>query len=115
MRTKDRSRCGHVFKPFLGRGTEVKKDYELTTIYHTTTPMQKSINLRIYATANDDVKYTTDRQCHFIGTMTMVLKNPTQELQDLKVTYVFGDTEIKVIGKELKTNYVCETTIRMND
>ena len=45
----------------------------------------------------------------------MVLKNPTQELQDLKVTYVFGDTEIKVIGKELKTNYVCETTIRMND
>lgn len=115
MRTQDGKRCQHVFKPFMAKGTEVKKDYELTTIYHTTSPMQKSINLRIYATERDGVKYTTDDYCNFVGTLTMTLKTPRQELQDLSVTYIFGDTEIKVVGKEMKTNHQCEAVIRMND
>lgn len=115
MRTRDGKRCSHVFKPFMQRGTEVKKDQELSTIYHTTSPMQKSITLKIFATEVENIKYTTDGNCHFVGTLTMTLRTPRQELQDLSVTYIFGDTEIKVIGKELLTDYVCETVIRMND
>lgn len=115
MRTTDGRRCSHVFKPFMQRGTEVKKDHELSTIYHTTSPMQNTITLKIYATEHEGIRYTTDERCRFVGTLTMTLRTPRPELQDLLVTYIFGDTEIKVIGKEMQTDYVCETVIQMNE
>ncbi|WAR12948.1 HS12B-like protein [Mya arenaria] len=113
-RTKDGKRCANVFKAFMERGKELRHGEELKTIYHTTAPNQKSIALRIFA-AEKDVKYTTDDGCNFVGTLTMKLNTPRPELQDLAVEYIFGGTEIKVVGTEVKTNHTCEATIRMNE
>lgn len=113
-RTKDGKRCNNVFKPFIERGNEMQQGYKLETIYHTTAPLQKTIKLKIFA-AEKEVKYTTDDGCTFVGTMTMTLNTPRAELQDLKVTYIFGGTEIKVIGEEVLTKYQCVTVIAMNE
>ena len=47
--------------------------------------------------------------------MTMTLNTPRAELQDLAVTYIFGGTEIKMIGEEVLIKYQCETVIAMNE
>lgn len=114
-RTKDGKRCNNVFRAFMERGTEFQQGQALSTIYHTTTPFQKTIGLKIFCTEQDaDIKYTTDEGCTFVGTLTMKLNTPTKELQDLKVEYVFGGTELKVVGTEVKTNNRCETVLKMN-
>ena len=112
-RSKDGKRCLNVFKAFMERGQPLKKGSQLTITYHTTSANQRAILLKIYAT-DQDIKYTTDAGCRFVGTMEMKLATPRKELQDLEVTYAFGDTEIRVVGRELQTNHVCETVMTMN-
>lgn len=114
-RTADGKRCNNVFRSFIDQGKEITHGFALKTIYHTTAPLQKSIALKIFSTESDSgIKYTTDEGSNFVGTLTMKL-NPTQELQDLKVEYVFGGTELYVIGTEVKTNRRCETSLKMNE
>ncbi|XP_060600210.1 heat shock 70 kDa protein 12B-like [Ruditapes philippinarum] len=115
LKTADGKRCNKVFRAFIEKGTEVCHGRPLENIYHTTTPFQKSIKLKIFSTENDSkIKYTTDEGCNFVGNLEMKI-NPTKELQDLKVEYVFGGTELSVIGTEVKSKTRCETTISMNN
>lgn len=114
-RTADGKRCNNVFQPFIKQGTAIPHGFALITTYHTTIPFQKSIALKIYSTENDSgLKYTTDEGGNFVGTLTMNI-NPTEELQDLRVEYVFGGTELYVIGTEEKTKHRCKTTLKMNE
>lgn len=113
-RTKDGKRCSNIFMAFMQRDTEFKQGQALSTIYHTTAPLQRTIALKIFSTEDTDVKYTDDVGSTFVGTLTMKLNAPTKELQDIRVDYLFGDTELKVVGTDMKTNNRCETVLTMN-
>lgn len=112
-RSKQGNRCLHVFKPFKKKDAEVNEGEPVKSVYHTTNPNQKAVVLKIYCTEADDVKYTTDENCNFVGTLCLTLNKPSQELLDLDVQYVFGGTELKVVGTEVKTQNRCETVLKM--
>ncbi|KAL4235380.1 Heat shock 70 kDa protein 12A [Mactra antiquata] len=112
-KTRDGERCLHVFRPFKMKDVEVSENEPVRRLYHTTRAEQKTIVLKIFCTEHDDVKYTDDDNCNFVGTLSVSLNEPTMDLQNIDVQYLFGGTEIKVVSTEVNTNKVCETVLKM--
>jgi len=69
--------------------------------------IKKKTNLPIYASTEQDLEYTTDPSCTYVGDLR-IGKAPgkTKKENKAKVYFAFGDTELKVSVKILKTGQV---------
>lgn len=83
--------------------------------YNTIEPKQRVVYLKIFCTDKFDTKYTTEPGCMLLGTLSVTLKSPKKESQEIMVIYEFGNTELKVSGKEVLTGKMCETVLQMNE
>ena len=92
---------------------EMGKKIEKT--YNTIEPMQNAVYLKIFCSDKFDTKYTTESGCMLLGTLSITLKSPKKENQEIKVIYEFGNTELKVSGKEVLSGEMCETVLQMDE
>lgn len=114
-RSDDGKRCNNVFQPFayMDHAMEMGKKIEKT--YNTIEPMQNAVYLKIFCSDKFDTKYTTESGCMLLGTLSITLKSPKKENQEIKVIYEFGNTELKVSGKEVLSGEMCETVLQMDE
>ena len=83
--------------------------------YNTIEPNQDMVYLRIFCSDKFETKYTTEKGCQLLGTLSIRLRSPKKEKQDIKVIYEFGNTELKVSGQEVLSGQTCETILQMDD
>lgn len=114
-RSEDGEYCNNVFKPFAYMDKEVEMGKKIEKTYNTIEPMQNIVYLKIFCSDKYDTKYTTEPECILLGTLAITVKSPKEEKQEIKVIYEFGNTELKVSGKEAKSGEICETVLQMNE
>lgn len=114
-RSEDGLRCNNVFKPFAYMDKEIMFGDKIERTYNTIEPKQRVVYLKIFCTDKFDTKYTTEPGCMLLGTLSVTLKSPKKESQEIMVIYEFGNTELRVSGKEVLTGKMCETVLQMNE
>ena len=114
-RSEDGKRCNNVFQPFAYMDKEMEMGKQIEKTYNTIEPMQNAVYLKIFCSDKFDTKYTNEPGCMQLGTLTITLKSPKKENQEIKVIYEFGNTELKVSGKEVRSGQMCETVLQMNE
>lgn len=106
-------RCNGCFGKFIDVGEEVNNGHKVTKSYKTTTPWSESTVIQVFASDEHDPMYVDDGNCTPLGSLTVTIPTPSEELRDITVEYIFGDTELHVNAIDNKTKHPCNTTLQM--
>jgi len=100
-------RIDNCFIKVVEIGTSVEVGKDITAPYTSNLNKTGNSSWPIYASTELDSEFTTDPSCTYVGKLE-VGKSPgkTQEENIAQVFFVFGDTELKVSVKILKTGEV---------
>jgi len=100
-------RIGNVFETVVKIGTPVEVGKDIEAPYTSILNITGGTSWPIYASAERDPEFTTDPSCTYVG--TLVVETPpgkTQDANEAQVYFAFGDTELQVSVKLLKTGKV---------
>jgi hypothetical protein len=56
-------------------------------------------------------QYTDVEDCTELGTLTVVIQDPSEENRDFRVNMIFGNTELKVTAFDEKSGVECATVL----
>ncbi|KAL3859668.1 hypothetical protein ACJMK2_009876 [Sinanodonta woodiana] len=110
-----KTRCEGVFSPFITMDTEVKRGHQVTQLYGTAVEFQRDLKLAVYTSREKTPKFITDPGCQLLGDLDIIIPNPTKEERTLIATFIFGDTEMKVVAMEKDNKIPFETTFKMTE
>lgn len=106
-------RCSGCFGKFMDVGSEVSVGHKVKAEYKTTTPGSSYCDLQVFVSEANNPMYTDEDSCRPLGNLKVEIPNPTEELRDLTVEYIFGDTELHVKAVDVKTGTPCTANLRM--
>ena len=100
-------RIENCFDKVVNMGTSVEVGKDIKAPYTTILNITGGTSWPIYASTERDPEFTTDPSCTYVGKLK-VKRAPgkTQEENTAQVYFAFGDTELKVSVKLLKTGEV---------
>ncbi|XP_053400595.1 heat shock 70 kDa protein 12A-like [Mercenaria mercenaria] len=98
-------RCKDVFQKMVEIDQEITK---MHSYEEQTTPVSadsEGVMIKLFSSTKRDVKYTTELDCQELGSLCFKVPD-SSEIEDKKVaiSYIFGETEIHVHVRSLKTN-----------
>jgi molecular chaperone DnaK (HSP70) len=106
--------CSGVFSKHVQKGDILEVDQAQAD--HPYVPIhedQKSISFKIFTSMEDNPKYTNDESCRYLGCLEIdISKLKRESKKSVRVKFIFGGTELKVVGKIEETNE--ETEVRFN-
>ncbi|XP_052816700.1 heat shock 70 kDa protein 12A-like [Mya arenaria] len=107
-------RCSDVFSKFMDIGTNVNCGFQKHEGYKTIDPHATCCTFKIYTAddSNSTPAYTDESGCRFLGSLDV--KYPQgNEIRDISVDYIFGDTELHIKATDVKSKTPCEAKLRM--
>lgn len=119
FRDDDRNKkCNHLLLPFVIKDDIIDANYVLTHVYHPLTHFQTSAPFEIYTTSDKTVKYVCGPEeeqlpeIHKIGALTVQMRDTTDDkMRQVKLTFDFTHTEIKVEAYDLTSGSKVYTTV----
>ncbi|KAL4234528.1 hypothetical protein ACF0H5_006171 [Mactra antiquata] len=106
-------RCADIFGEFIHADTEVQADQVLNETYHTVRPYQGDTTLVIYTSNQNRTNYVDESGCTKLGELVVKIPNPSEEIRDIAVEYIFGDTELHVRAFEAKDKIPCKASLKL--
>jgi hypothetical protein len=100
------------FHCIVKRGTVIRIDQELTTIFTPLSPMQKRVCFRVYYTKEHNAKYCDEPGMEDLGKLTIYLPG-SGNLDKLLLGFIFGQTEISVTAMNVTNGQHCKTTFEI--
>lgn len=104
--------CSGVFSKHVQKGDVLEVDQAQAD--HPYVPLhedQRSISFKIFTSTEDDPKFTNDESCRYLGCLEIdISKLKRESNKSVRVKFIFGGTEIKVVGKIEETNEETEVT-----
>ncbi|KAH3717968.1 hypothetical protein DPMN_060765 [Dreissena polymorpha] len=102
---------GNCFKEFVQVNENINVNHRVT---HLVTPTESNSYLIVYRTVLLDPKFVTNKECEILGTLFIrIPQDVPLDDQKYNVTFMFGDTELRVIvedtttGKEDQLTFNC--------
>lgn len=101
-----RQYCEDIFSKHVQKGDVLEKEESQEgRPYVPLHPGQKSIIFNIYTSTEDNPKFIDDDGCKYLGTLEVDLSKLNYgSRKSVRVKFIFGGTEIKVVGKIEDTN-----------
>ncbi|KAH3690930.1 hypothetical protein DPMN_192754 [Dreissena polymorpha] len=98
-----------VFRVFVRVNEDVPFDNKVTHAFFAT---ENPDYVVIFRTENNDPMFTTDPGCEIVGRFQIDFENdiPFEE-QEIEVTFMFGDTDLRVLCKHINTGKVKTLTL----
>ncbi|KAH3857317.1 hypothetical protein DPMN_099923 [Dreissena polymorpha] len=94
-------KAGGVFRVFVKANDEIPVDHKVT---HKTCPLYSTSGIPIYRSLTNEPKYTTDKGCELLGVLTFKNRDDIPlEDQEHEITFMFGETELRVKVKDATT------------
>lgn len=91
-----------VFDKFVEIGEEIPLGHEVSRVYIPTNP--RMVEIPVYSTTDPDPEFVTDHGCEHLGVLSIKFPDgETCEDNENEVTLIFGDTELVVKAKILRT------------
>ncbi|VDI22930.1 Hypothetical predicted protein [Mytilus galloprovincialis] len=104
-------RCIDAFDIFVSIDSEVELGSKIRKEFATSREFQEFVSFPVFQTIQQSPKYTDEDSCTHIGTLRLAIPNPSRYFRDLDVEFIFGHTELKVIGYGMQTGRECETAL----
>lgn len=96
--------CSDVFRVLVKQGTEVSTGHRITEIQSPSSSDERNINIELFLSTDPQPKLVSDPTCMNIGKMQVRLpKGKTNEERAYETSYIFGEIEIMVKVKHLKS------------
>lgn len=105
------ARCIDAFDIFVRSNSEVMLGSSIRKEFSTVREFQEFVSFPVFQTIQQSPKYTDEDSCTYIGTLRLAIPNPSGRFRDLDVEFVFGHTELKVIGYDIQSGAECETVL----
>jgi hypothetical protein len=102
-----KKKCENIFKRYIKTGSVVKLGAEITGSYETVNPFQSKISFPIFQSTIECPQYTDVEGCTKLGTLTVGVKDPSEEIRKFRVNFIFGNTELKVTAFDEKFEKEC--------
>ncbi|MFD8882334.1 Hsp70 family protein [Streptomyces erythrochromogenes] len=109
--------CNTRFSVFVSAGDTVDSDQEITHVYFPVEGTQTGVSFDLYATADPDPRYVTDKGCDEVGSIDVDLKRVMRfALNDrgIKLHMRFGETEVMARAVVMQTGEEVETSLRFH-
>ncbi|KAL3858584.1 hypothetical protein ACJMK2_008856 [Sinanodonta woodiana] len=105
--------CVDVFSSFIEVDTQVESGHKVLEIYTTLTPYQTCLAIKVYVSPSKNPKFVTDSGCQLLGTLEVIIPDPTKEERNVIVVFIFGDTELHAIAMEKENKIPFAATFQM--
>jgi hypothetical protein len=103
--------CRNTFKLYINTGSVVELGAKITGKFTTAVPLQSIVAVHIFQSAIECPQYTDVEGCTELGTLTVDIQNPSEEIRDFRVDMIFGNTELKVTAFDEKSGVECTTVL----
>jgi len=101
--------CDDIFDKHIEIGTKVSVDLQdeaKELQYYPSSPDMRHAVLEVYASTEQDPKFTTDDRCHFVGLVKLDIDPKGDYWSKIMVKMLFGGTELLIQAREVKTNKI---------
>lgn len=103
--------CKEVFWTMVKMGDELPYGKTVSEVIPGSVG-QEGAHINIFCSADSMTKYVSDESCNFLGELLIPLpESDNPKDKDIELSFIFGDTELKVKVKILKTKEEFEKTI----
>jgi molecular chaperone DnaK (HSP70) len=106
-----KKKCENIFKLYIKTGSVVELGAKITGRYETINPFQSEISFPIFQSTIECPHYIDVEGCTKLGTLTVDIQNPSEEIRDFRVDMIFGNTELKVTAFDEKSGVECTTVL----
>ena len=103
--------CRNIFKLYIKTGSVVEQGAKITDEFTVIIPIQSRLSLPIFQSTVECPQYTDEEGCTELGTLTIVIQDPSEEKRDVRVNMIFGNTELKVTAFDEKSGVECATVL----
>jgi hypothetical protein len=106
-----KKRCKNIFKLYIKSGSVVELGFEITGKHRTTKPFQSRVPFNVFQSTIECPQYTDVEGCTELGTLTVDIQDPSEEMRVFRVNLIFGNTELKVTAFDEKSGAECTTIL----
>ena len=106
-----KKKCSNIFKPYIKRGSVVELGSNITGELETSAPLQRIVSFPVFQSTIECPQYTNVEGCKQLGSLTVHIRDPSEELRDFRVNMIFGNTEFKVTAFDTKSGVECTTVL----
>ena len=106
-----RQMCINLFKLYIKTGSVVELGAKITGRHKTIKPFQPVVTFPIVQSTIECPQYTDVEGCTELGTLSIDIPNPSQEIRSLLVNLIFGNTELKVTAFDVQSGAECATVL----
>ena len=103
--------CRNAFYIYIKAGSVVELGSKITNKFHTTEPFQSRVPFPIFQSTIECPQYTDVEGCTELGTLTVDIQDPSEEMRKFRVNMIFGNTELKVTAFDEKSGVECTTVL----
>jgi hypothetical protein len=106
-----KKKCENIFKLYIKTGSVVELGAKITGIIETAEPFQSIATFPIFQSTIECPQYIDVEGCTELGTLTVDIQDPSEEIRDFRVNMIFGNTELKVTAFDEKSGVECATVL----
>ena len=106
-----KKKCENIFKRYIKTGSVVELGAKITGRYETINPFQSEISFPIFQSTIECPHYIDVEGCTKLGTLTVDIQDPSEEIRRFRVNLIFGNTELKVTAFDEKSGEECTTVL----
>ena len=106
-----KKKCRDIFKLYIKIGSVVEMGAKITVRHETIQLFQSEIAIHIFQSTIECPQYTDVEGCTELGTLTVDVQDPSEEIRKFRVNMIFGNTELKVTAFDEKFGVECATVV----
>jgi hypothetical protein len=106
-----KKKCRNIFKLYIKAESVVKLGANITGGLQTTAPLQRIIAFPIFQSTIECPQYTDVEGCTKLGSLKLHIQDPSEEIRDIRVNMIFGNTELKVTAFDEQSGVECATVL----
>jgi len=106
-------RCHDIFGEIIKQNESVEIGTKVSRCYSTATPNQKAMAINMYASTKENPMYVDEDGCVLIGKAKIEIPLPSEEMRDVSVEYIFGNTEISMTATDDLHGTKCDATYKL--
>ena len=106
-------RCHDNFGEIIKQNESVELGTKVSRCYSTATPNQKKITISMYASTKENPMYVDENCCVLIGKAEIEIPFPSEEMRDVSVECIFGNTEMSMTATDDLYGTKCDVTYKL--
>lgn len=105
-------RCRDVFFKYVEIGQQIEVGHRISQVFMALTSNEDFLECAVYTSTDPDPTFVDDPSCTRAGTLRVPFESQDgEEKREIEETMVFGETELRVMARDLSNGHLYEATL----